>query len=186
MQKLSDSKEVPNEAEKVAANIRSTISAKIGIVVKPTEFDVLFGRGKPYQDHPGNLRLHQLVKARKESYMKARRHEKTEIAYNIVEMIKQDYDYEDVVPQLANDDLPLDKQREYAYLFMVRAGYIRPGRTMWSEERSKMKRNISKVRERAYNAEFEEVINEGGNRNRINNRLEERENVVSIFILLLF
>ena len=54
----------------------------------PTQYDVLFGRGKPYQGHEGNIRLHKIVDLYKGRYVKARRHEKTEIAEEIVQFIK--------------------------------------------------------------------------------------------------
>ena len=51
-------------------------------------FQVLFGRGKPYQGHSGNIRLHKVVDLYKARYSQARRHEKTEIAEEIVQFIK--------------------------------------------------------------------------------------------------
>jgi hypothetical protein len=57
-------------------------------IVKPTKFDVLFGRGKPYQGHSGNIRLHKVVDVYKPRYAQARRHVKTEIAEEIVQFIK--------------------------------------------------------------------------------------------------
>lgn len=57
-------------------------------VAKPSQFDVLFGRGKPYQGHAGNIRLHKVVDLYKSRYSQARRHEKTEIAEEIVQFIK--------------------------------------------------------------------------------------------------
>lgn len=54
----------------------------------PTQYDVLFGRGKPYQGHAGNIRLHKVVDLYKSRYSQARRHEKTEIAEEIVQFIK--------------------------------------------------------------------------------------------------
>lgn len=57
-------------------------------VNQPTQFDVLFGRGKPYQGHTGNIRLHKVVELYKPRYCQARRHEKTEIAEEIVQFIK--------------------------------------------------------------------------------------------------
>lgn len=57
-------------------------------IVKPTKFDVLFGRGKPYQGHSGNIRLHKVVDVYKPRYSQARRHVKTEIAEEIVQFIK--------------------------------------------------------------------------------------------------
>mmetsp|Transcript_31805 Transcript_31805/g.53149 ORF Transcript_31805/g.53149 Transcript_31805/m.53149 type:complete len:295 (+) Transcript_31805:341-1225(+) len=53
-----------------------------------TNNDVLFGRGKPYQGHAGNIRLHQIVNLYRPRYSGARRHEKTEMAEEIVQIIK--------------------------------------------------------------------------------------------------
>jgi len=58
--------------------------------IQPTDYDVLFGRGKPFQDHPGNLRLHSVVNVYKPNYSQARRHEKTAIAEDVVKLIKSD------------------------------------------------------------------------------------------------
>ena len=52
--------------------------------------DVLFGRGKPFQVHPGNVRLHQLVDERKHVYTMSRRDDKTMIATSIVDLIKRE------------------------------------------------------------------------------------------------
>ena len=57
-------------------------------ITTPTQMDVLFGRGKPYQTHPGNLRLHSVVKRHKDRYTNARRHEKLAIATEVVNLIK--------------------------------------------------------------------------------------------------
>jgi len=45
---------------------------------------------QPFQDHPGNLRLHSIVSVYKPNYTQARRHEKTAIAEAVVRMIKSD------------------------------------------------------------------------------------------------
>lgn len=57
-------------------------------ILRPAHMDVLFGRGKPYQSHPGNNRLHEVVELCKDRYSQARRHVKTEIAQEIVDYIK--------------------------------------------------------------------------------------------------
>mmetsp|Transcript_42937 Transcript_42937/g.103908 ORF Transcript_42937/g.103908 Transcript_42937/m.103908 type:complete len:289 (-) Transcript_42937:542-1408(-) len=64
--------------------------SEAGDEIQPTEYDVLFGRGKPFQDHPGNLRLHSIVNVYKPNYTQARRHEKTAIAEDVVKIIKND------------------------------------------------------------------------------------------------
>ena len=56
---------------------------------------------------------------------------------------------------------------------------------MWSEERSQMNLDISQAQEDVMYRMYEEAINEVINRNRVNGRLEERENVVSISLLLI-
>jgi hypothetical protein len=58
------------------------------IIFKPTQYDVLLGRGRPFQSWPGNKRLHTVVDLYKPRYSKAKRHEKTEMAEEIVMFIK--------------------------------------------------------------------------------------------------
>jgi hypothetical protein len=58
------------------------------IILKPSTSDVLFGRGKPFQSHPGNLHLHEIVNQTKERYLKSRRLDKLAIAKEIVQEIK--------------------------------------------------------------------------------------------------
>jgi hypothetical protein len=57
-------------------------------ITTPARLDVLFGRGKPYQSHFGNVRLHKFVKRQKERYTTARRHEKLTIATEVVRSLK--------------------------------------------------------------------------------------------------
>jgi hypothetical protein len=57
-------------------------------ISKPTPFDVLFGRGKPYQGHPGNIRLHKIVDVHRSRYLRARRYDKFAISEEIVRNIK--------------------------------------------------------------------------------------------------
>jgi hypothetical protein len=59
-----------------------------GGIESPYPFDVLFGRGKPYQDHPGNVRVRKVVKLHKARYCQAKRNEKTDIADEIVTCMK--------------------------------------------------------------------------------------------------
>jgi hypothetical protein len=54
----------------------------------PTPFDVLFGRGKPYQGHAGNIRLRKVVDLYKVQYTQARHYTKSEIAEEIVQFVK--------------------------------------------------------------------------------------------------
>jgi hypothetical protein len=53
-------------------------------IKNPQDTDVLFGRGRPYQSHPGNLNLHRLVAIHKSIYERSRRFDKLAIADQIV------------------------------------------------------------------------------------------------------
>jgi hypothetical protein len=59
------------------------------IVEIPTDQDVLFGRGRPFQSHPGNVHLHKLVALHKDRYENSRRFDKLAIADQIVYEIKR-------------------------------------------------------------------------------------------------
>ena len=70
-------------------NNNSSTEANQGArVVVPGPYDVLLGRGKPLQKHPGNLRYHRLVDSYKEEYDQAQKIQKTNIALSIVQKIK--------------------------------------------------------------------------------------------------
>lgn len=55
----------------------------------PTQRDVLLGRGKPFQDFPGNIRLNQLVKHRGKDYDEANKGGRTVYITEIVHTIHQ-------------------------------------------------------------------------------------------------
>ena len=63
-------------------------NVKRGILLHPTKYDVLCGRGRPYQEHSGNLRLHKIVNSYKAKYSNSTRSEKPVIAEDIVKQIK--------------------------------------------------------------------------------------------------
>ena len=54
----------------------------------PRKYDVLFGRGRPLQDHPGNLRFHRIVNRARASYVNARKEDKIGIARDVMNEIK--------------------------------------------------------------------------------------------------
>jgi hypothetical protein len=53
----------------------------------PTENDCLLGRGRPYQDFPGNVQLSKLINSRREEYNRADRWQKTVISYDVARTI---------------------------------------------------------------------------------------------------
>ena len=57
-------------------------------ILRPKPNDVLLGRGKPIQDHSGNIRLRKLVDFHRARYLKARREAKSNIAEEIVQSMK--------------------------------------------------------------------------------------------------
>jgi hypothetical protein len=57
------------------------------IIVVPNRLDVLLGRGKPIQEHIGNLRYHALLCNKQSAYEAARKFDKMEIAKQIVDEV---------------------------------------------------------------------------------------------------
>lgn len=55
----------------------------------PSKHDVLFGKGTPYQKHPGNVRLRNLVSEWYKEYEKAEKGGKGHIAQEIVNTVHQ-------------------------------------------------------------------------------------------------
>ena len=53
----------------------------------PSVFDVLFGKGTPYQDHTGNRRFRSLIVDAQKKYEKAGRGEKLQVAQAIVDNV---------------------------------------------------------------------------------------------------
>ena len=68
-----------------------------------TQRDVILGRGKPYQDHPGNLKLANYIEEYRSAYVQADRLEKTCISWKIVQHVKS----------LNGRFLKMDEESEY-------------------------------------------------------------------------
>jgi hypothetical protein len=60
----------------------------IGMIEIPRNTDVLLGKGKPIQEHLGNMRLHLLVDQQLPRYDSCSKKEKTELATEIIQMAK--------------------------------------------------------------------------------------------------
>ena len=58
-------------------------------ILVPFSQDVLYGKGTPFQNHPGNKRLRQLIADQIKQYDKSQRGEKKAIALGIIETIRQ-------------------------------------------------------------------------------------------------
>jgi hypothetical protein len=58
-----------------------------GAVDLPSKSDVLLGRGSPFNLHPGNRLLHEIVESYYEQYCDVPRHGKTRLAQGLVDMV---------------------------------------------------------------------------------------------------
>lgn len=65
-----------------------TNKPKEGAVDLPCKCDVLLGRGKPFNSHPGNKQLHEIVASFYKKYNGLLRAEKTKLAEEIVFMVR--------------------------------------------------------------------------------------------------
>lgn len=75
------------EGSNVTSSDTEDDNSSTAAAIAPTEVDVLFGRGKRSQNHPGNIKADQLVDLYRSQYEKAAKSDKTAIAQRIVEMI---------------------------------------------------------------------------------------------------
>eukprot|EP00934_Nitzschia_sp_Nitz4_P006286 Nitzschia sp. Nitz4//scaffold99_size76975//4803//6306//NITZ4_005564-RA/size76975-snap-gene-0.4-mRNA-1//-1//CDS//3329560814//6276//frame0 len=66
----------------------ASTSASAASVYLPTSNDILFGRGRPFQQHPGNLRFSLVIESLKPQYEELKRNEKTTMAENVVKQLK--------------------------------------------------------------------------------------------------
>ena len=82
--KRNDSSSINNRATK---NPRTLSDVRI---TRPGPFDIICGRGRPYQEHHGNKRLHEIAAVYKPGYFRSKRNEKKGIAEMIVNSIKND------------------------------------------------------------------------------------------------
>jgi hypothetical protein len=77
------------EIERKEEEARIQEESKSGIILQPQPHDVLVGRGRPYQEYPGNQRLGSLVEAQLERYRNTEdRFEKTCIILETVQNSK--------------------------------------------------------------------------------------------------
>lgn len=60
-------------------------------VVTATDQDVLLGRGKPYQTHPGNLQLAKILQDREDEFNSATKSQKTAITWEILRRIQNEF-----------------------------------------------------------------------------------------------
>lgn len=57
-------------------------------VMLPGSFDILIGKGKPFQDHPGNTELREWIRKHQSSYEVAQKYEKKSLVLQVIGMVK--------------------------------------------------------------------------------------------------
>jgi hypothetical protein len=83
-----DTLHLEEKVQKTAASNPTETQSTASQIITPSPNDVLFGRGKPYQAHEGNVRLHKMVKLQKQRYLNSRRYDKLAIAEEIVKEVQ--------------------------------------------------------------------------------------------------
>lgn len=76
------------EHDEIYGNGSDSASYNSTEIYLPTSRDILFGRGKPYQQHLGNVRLSLTLESLKERYEALPRQDKTALAQDIVKAFK--------------------------------------------------------------------------------------------------
>jgi hypothetical protein len=57
------------------------------VVYPPRSIDIIFGRGRPFQDHPGNVRMNNIIRQYKSTYQKVGMHEKKTVTETVVSAV---------------------------------------------------------------------------------------------------
>jgi hypothetical protein len=78
----------PNNTERTAKSAKRKITVHHQQIKQPGQFDILCGRGRPFQEHPGNLLLRQVVDLHRERYKTAERNHRGAIADEVVVALK--------------------------------------------------------------------------------------------------
>jgi len=91
---ISDSGEIKRKTHLEMLRLRETLEdyAKTGSTVEmveiPQKADFLLGKGRPFQEHQGNLRVHSIVDEELHRYDACSRKEKTELSAEVLQMVK--------------------------------------------------------------------------------------------------
>jgi hypothetical protein len=73
--------------EKRKAQESASNQSAVGLIDYPSEFDVLLGRGRPYQEYRGNLHLATVIDMNRSRYQSGKGGHKSVIAGKIVKII---------------------------------------------------------------------------------------------------
>jgi hypothetical protein len=83
-------KSTDSDSSDAAEGAAPGAAASMPRINRPGPFDVICGRGRPYQEHHGNKRLHEIAAVHKPQYLVSKRRFKKGIAEMIVKSIKND------------------------------------------------------------------------------------------------
>lgn len=82
---VSDSDGGPNEEDEEEDDDFHSAASQDEFHLIPEAMDIIFGRGQPLRDHPGNMRLRGVIKRYTTNYRDANKQEKTKIIQQIVQ-----------------------------------------------------------------------------------------------------
>jgi hypothetical protein len=61
---------------------------QVTTIMIPCSFDILVGKGRPFQDHPGNIELRDWIRTHQYSYELAQNYEKKKIVQSVIKMVR--------------------------------------------------------------------------------------------------
>mmetsp|Transcript_82815 Transcript_82815/g.124322 ORF Transcript_82815/g.124322 Transcript_82815/m.124322 type:complete len:183 (+) Transcript_82815:3-551(+) len=82
-------RDIQERRELENARERQLAESFVGTIRHPDRYDVLLGRGRPYQEFPGNNNLAQLVELRQDDYEVGTRYEKAVLVLDVMQQIRE-------------------------------------------------------------------------------------------------
>ena len=79
------------EAKRLKYGLVSKSGTATKDIVLATDKDVLLGRGKPFQSHPGNLALAKIIQEKEDEFHAASKHQKTQMTWEILRTIQTQF-----------------------------------------------------------------------------------------------
>jgi hypothetical protein len=76
------------QMRRVVEGVEEDLDETKSSIITPSRYDILFGRGRPIRDNPGNLGLLFLVEQKRSVYEATDKQEKTRISLEIVRVLK--------------------------------------------------------------------------------------------------
>jgi hypothetical protein len=76
------------QMRRVVEGVEEKLGETKSSIITPSRYDILFGRGRPVRENPGNLRFLFLVEQNKSVYEAADKQEKTRMSFEILGMLK--------------------------------------------------------------------------------------------------